>query len=249
MRGILLQTREKYNKEYNKRVLPSALISIVGLFLALLTILFGLRPAVLNGFLEGAESPYAMIEAYDKWYGILTVTQVAAPAIVIVCCVTAVAIGRRKPDAIYADVIYTDVVIYSVVFCLISLWMCSFIYRGEEDIPKLRKMAQEDMAQIADDRLETVEVYLHKKTVRKKLPGPYAEGQQESFIVYSGIGEATNHRWERFYIPEILDFVPDAGKLYNEQKSRDWNEENAQLYYITYTTNFRVVTSIQPAEP
>lgn len=138
MRGILLQTREKYNKEYNKRVLPSALISIVGLFLALLTILFGLRPAVLNGFLEGAESPYAMIEAYDKWYGILTVTQVAAPAIVIVCCVTAVAIGRRKPD---------------------------------------------------------------------------------------------------------------AGKLYNEQKSRDWNEENAQLYYITYTTNFSVVTSIQPAEP
>lgn len=244
MRGMLLPTREEYNKEYNKRVLPAALISIVGLFLALLTFLFGLRPAVLNGFLEGAESPYAMIEAYDKWYGILAVTQVAAPVIVIVCCVTAIAIGRRTPDAIYADT-----VIYAVVFCLISLWMCSLMYRGEEDISKLRKMAQEDMAQIADDRLETVEVYLHKKTVREKLPGPYAEGQQESFIVYSGIGEATNHRWERFYIPDILDFTPDAGKLYNEQKSRDWNEENAQLYYITYTTNFRVVISIQPAEP
>lgn len=244
MRGMLLPTREEYNKEYNKRVLPAALISIVGLFLALLTFLFGLWPAVLNGFLEGAESPYAMIEAYDKWYGILAFTQVAAPAIVIVCCVTAVVIGRRTPDAIYADT-----VIYAVVFCLISLWMCSLMYRGEEDISKLRKMAQEDMAQIADDRLETVEVFLHKKTVRKKLPGPYAEGQQESFIVYSGIGEATNHRWERFYIPDILDFTPDAGKLYNEQKSRDWNKENAQLYYITYTTNFRVVTSIQPAEP
>lgn len=243
MRGMLLPTREEYNKEYNRRVLPAALISIVGLFLALLTFLFGLRPAVLNGFLEGAESPYAMIEAYDKWYGILAFTQVAAPAIVIVCCVTAVVIGRRTPDAIYADT-----VIYAVVFCLISLWMCSLMYRGEEDISKLRKMAQEDMAQIADDRLETVEVYLHKKTVREKLPGPYAEGQQESFIVYSGIGEATNHRWERFYIPDILDFTPDAGKLYNEQKSRDWNEENAQLYYITYTTNFRVVTSIQPAD-
>lgn len=48
-------------------------------------------------------------------------------------------------------------------------------------------------------------------------------------------------------MPIILDFTPDAGKMYNEQKSVDWNKENTQVYYITYTTNFRVVVSIEPA--
>ncbi|MDE6530670.1 MAG: hypothetical protein K2K96_07835 [Lachnospiraceae bacterium] len=223
MSGILIQTRE----EYSKRVMPAGLISLAGLFLVLLTLMYSLRPAVLNGFLEGAGSPYALIEAYDKWYGILTVTRVVCWAIAVVCCVAAVAIGWRTLDAVFV----------AVFFSLFGLWLCDTMYFSE-DIPKLREMAQ-----IADDRLETVEVYLHEKTVRKNLPGSYAKGQQESFILYRGIGEATNHNWESFYVPEILDFTPDAGKMYNEQRSVDWNEENAQVYYITYTTNFRVVVS------
>lgn len=242
MRGILIRLLVRNMAEepekYTKRVILAILIPFVGVILALLTLMYGLRPEALNGYLESAESSYDLIEAYDKWYGILTVTRVAGRVIVIVCCVAAVVIGRKSLAAVAG----------AVVISLFGLLMCDLMFLSE-NIPELREMAQEDMAQIEDDRLETVEVYLLEKTVREKLPGPYAEGQQESFIVYRGIGEATNHKWESFYIPEILGFTPDAGKLYNEKKSIDWNEENAQVYYITYTTNFRVVISIQPTAP
>ena len=51
-----------------------------------------------------------------------------------------------------------------------------------------------------------------------------------------------------FYIPESLGFAPDGEKMYDENKSVDWNNENAQLYSVTYTTNYNIVTAIEPRD-
>lgn len=241
MRGAfirLLIGKMAENPEKHTKIMPAIMTTVIGVLLALGGLMYGLSPGTLNGFLEGAESPYALLEAWDKWYGIMAAARMGGRIIVAVCCVAAVITVRRSLAAVAC----------AVVISLVGFLVCDLMY-VTEGIPKLREMVREDMEQVEADRLETVEVYLGGKTERGKLPGPYAEGQQEPFIVYSGIGEDTEHRWRSFYVPEILDFTPDAGKTYDERESIDWNQENARMYAITYTTNFRVVTSIEPTAP
>lgn len=241
MRGAfirLLVGKMAEDPEKHTRILPAIMLTVIGVLLALGGLMYGLSPGTLNGFLEGAESPYALLEAWDKWYGTMAGARMAGRIIVAVCCVSAVITARRSLAAVAV----------AVVISLFGFLVCDLMY-VIEDIPKLREMVREDMEQIEADRLETVEVYLDGKTERDGLPGPYAEGQQEPFLVYWGIGEATEYRWAGFRVPETLDFTPDAGKTYDDSESMEWNQENARMYTITYTTNFGVVTSIEPTAP
>ena len=64
------------------------------------------------------------------------------------------------------------------------------------------------------------------------------------FTVYRGRGE--NDEWRDYYFLDSLEFVPDADRMYDEDKSKQWNAENAGWYFVTYTTNFRVVISAEP---
>ena len=55
--------------EFFKRVIPAILIPLIGMVAILLAFSFNLKSAALEKFLSGAESPYAVLAAYDQWYG------------------------------------------------------------------------------------------------------------------------------------------------------------------------------------
>lgn len=222
-------------KKFTKSVLPALLLSAAGMILALVALMFSIRPETLVKLLEGAETPYAVIEAYDKWYGVIAAATIAGLVIVAVCCVAAIIAGRRSVLA----------VLCAVGFSAFGGLMCGVMYLSE-DIPDLRARAQEDMAQITEGRLESAEVCFGKGAERAGLPGPYTEGQPAVFSVYDGMNKEGDSRWRGYRIPDNLGFVPNADRLYNENKSIDWNDENAGWYAITYTTNLHVVISVEP---
>lgn len=239
MSGILIRKAvgmmQDNPKKFTKSVIPAILLSLVGMCAALLALFAALSPGMLEKFLEGAETPYAVIEAYDKWYEAITVAAVAGAAIVAVCAIAAIIIGRKSVIA---------------VLCAICISAFSLLVSGamyfSEDIQELRTRAQDDMAQITEDRLESAEVSFRKGGERSGLPGPYTEGQPAMFTVYSGIGAETDSWWRGYLIPDSLGFTPDEDRMYNENKSVDWNDENAGWYTVTYTTYLHVVISVEP---
>lgn len=220
--------------EFFKRVIPAILIPLIGMIAILLAFSFNLKAAALEKLLNGAESPYAVLAAYDKWYETLAGISKGGLVVMAVCCVAAVLIGRKSPIA----------VILAIVFSLIGV-LVSQIMGVVEDISGNRAMLQADMEQIESARLESAEVRLKESKERAGLRGINVEGQPTPFSVYSGSGDDTGHSWKSFYIPDSLGFMPEEGRWYNENKSIDWNEENADRYTVAYTTNFRVVISIE----
>ena len=130
-------------------------------------------------------------------------------------------------------------------YCFFFDWRAGESDYGGEDIPGKRAMLQADMEQIESARLESEEVRFKKSEDRSGLSGIYVEGEPALFSVYSGIGDDTGHRWEDFYMLDSLELMPDEGRWYNENKSIEWNEENAELYRVTYTANFKVVVSVE----
>lgn len=224
---------QKHPEEFKKRVAPAIIIPLVGLILAMLAMMYSLEPSTLAGFLEGADTPYAVIASYVKWYDLMGVVLIVELAIMAVCAVAAVIVGRKSAAAVAC----------AVCLSAIGIPLCCLMYFSE-DIPALRREAKEDMAQIQSGRMETAEVRFREKEGWKGLPGPYTEGQPVMFAEYRGIGDTTEG-WESFYIWDNLEFEPDRNRMYNENKSSDWNKENVCLYSVAYTSNFHVVTAIE----
>lgn len=222
-------------RKFVKSIVPAVLLPIAGLILVLLALMFSIQPETLEKLLEGAETPYAVIEACDKWYGIITAATAAGLAIVVVCCVAAVIAGRKSAAA----------VLCAIFFSAFGFLVCGVMYLSE-DVSELRTRAREDMAQITEGRPESAVVCFGKGVEREGLPGPYTEGQPTVFSVYSGIGKESGSRWRGYRILGSLGFAPDGGRLYNENKSVDWNDENAAWYSVTYTSNLHVVISVEP---
>ncbi len=223
--------------EFFKRVVPAILIPLLGLLSAVLVFRYALRPGALEKLLDGAQSPYAVLEAYDKWYGELITAGIAGAALMAVCCVTAVFIGRKSAVAVAC----------AVGLSLIGI-LVSIVMPVSEDISGHRAKIREDMAQIENATTELAEIIFGKEKGNSGLSGISTEEYPAMFTIYSGIGEDTGHRWMNFYIPESLGFAPDGEKMYDENKSVDWNNENAQLYSVTYTTNYNIVTAIEPRD-
>ncbi|MDE5587851.1 MAG: hypothetical protein K2J60_01730 [Acetatifactor sp.] len=239
MSGILIRKAvgmmSEDPKKFTKSVIPAILLSAVGLLLALLMLIFSIDSGSLEKFLAGAETPYAIIEAYDKWYESMVTATMISLVIVSVCGVAAIIIGRKSVVA----------VLCAIGISIFGFFACGVMYLSE-DIPALRAKAQEDMAQIAEGRLETAEVSFHKDKGRAGLRGIYTDGQPTMFAVYSGIGNTFESSWMDFYIPDNLGFTPDEDRMYNDNRSIEWNNENARWYSVTYTNNFCVVISVEP---
>lgn len=239
MSGILIRKAvgmmSEDPKKFMKSVVPAILLPVAGLLLALILLIFSIDAGRLEKFLEGAETPYAIIEAYDKWYGsMITATRISL-MIVAVCGVAAIIIGRKSAVAVLAAIGISG----------FGFFACDVMFLTE-DIPALRAKTREDMAQIAEGRLETAEISFRKDEGRAGLRGIYTDGQPAMFTVYSGMGAEIDSRWSNYYILDDLGFIPDEDRLYNENKSIDWNDENAGWYTVTYTTNLHVVISVEP---
>ena len=117
------------------------------------------------------------------------------------------------------------------------------------NVPQLYAQAQEDIAQIEAGQCETATVFLSPKVRPWHIDGPYASIQPTLLTRYGIIGKDTGHQWFQVYVPYGMDFALDEDRLFNENYSVLWNAENAQMYEVTYTTQFRFVVAIRPVEP
>lgn len=239
MSGILIRKAvgmmSENPKNFVRRVVPAIVLPAAGMILALLALMFSIRSETLEKLLEGAETPYAVIEAYEKWYGLIAAATLLGLVIVVVCGVAAIIIGRKSAAAVFC----------AIGISVVGLFTCSVMYLSE-DISELRTRAREDLEQIREGQLESAEVSFGKNVEKSGLPGPYADGQPTMFSLYDGMGAGTDGRWRGYCILDNLGFAPDENRLYNDNKSIDWNNENAGWYAITYTTNFHVIISVEP---
>ena len=116
-----------------------------------------------------------------------------------------------------------------------------------EGVPSLLKMVREDRVQIQENQLETAVVQLHSGLYRDGLPGPYTKGQPAPFWVCTAAGNDAGRSQLTVYLPEEMEGFIRQDVFYDNSQSVEWNQENTPWYRISYTTNFHVVVSAEPA--
>ena len=206
----------------------------IGMFLGILILWLSISPAVAGIFVDDTQSPELLLQGYRNWYIMI----LAAIALSLLLTVAGIVISVKKGMRVK----------YSVKLMAVSL-ILPLLLGGfmitKEDIPGLISQASDDLAQIKNGQLQEVTVWLSPKAHESQLPGPYAKGQPEPVMDYGGISDDTNGIWVHFYVPNCLGFSLDQSALYNENESIEWNEENAQMYHLRYTSNFNLVVSAQ----
>ena len=136
-----------------------------------------------------------------------------------------------------------------VLVCL--TFPCIFAYGIviQEDLPSKFLQAREDLAQIESNFLVEAEVWISPKARPANLPGPYSGSLTAQPITrYGIIGDDTGGQWLQVYVPNAMGFSLDQDRLYNENLSIQWNQENARRYRVRYTSNFHLVAEITPIE-
>lgn len=193
----------------------------------------------------GAPPARLLLEGCQFWYLML---MLSCALIAVVCLAMGVFVVRRvffgsgASDARFIQVyLVTLAMLGMVLFSSVAL-----LYL--EEIPALFVRTTEDIRALEEGRTEEIVVWLSPKTRPYRLPGPYADGQPTPLTRCAAYGPDTDGMWEDFYFPDELGFTMDPDRLFNENRSIQWNEEYAQRYRLTYTTNFRLVVSAEPAE-
>ena len=136
-----------------------------------------------------------------------------------------------------------------VLVCLTfpCIFACGIVI--QEDLPSKFLQAREDLAQIESNFLVEAEVWISPKARPANLPGPYSGSLTAQPITrYGIIGDDTGGQWLQVYVPNVMDFSLDQDRLYNENLSIQWNQENARRYRVRYTSNFHLVAEITPVE-
>lgn len=207
----------------------------IGLFLGILILWLSISPAVAGIFVDDTQSPELLLQGYRNWYIMI----LAAIALSLLLTVAGIVISAKKGMRVKYSVKLM------VVSLILPLLLGGFMIT-KEDIPGLISQASDDLAQIKNGQLQEVTVWLSPKAHESQLPGPYTKGQPEPVMDYGGISDDTNGIWVHFYVPDSLGFSLDQNALYNENESIEWNEENAQMYHLRYTSNFNLVVSVEP---
>lgn len=136
-----------------------------------------------------------------------------------------------------------------VLVCLTfpCIFACGIVI--QEDLPSKFLQAREDLAQIESNFLVEAEVWISPKARPANLPGPYSGSLTAQPITrYGIIGDDTGGQWLQVYVPNAMGFSLDQDRLYNENLSIQWNQENARRYRVRYTSNFCLVAEITPIE-
>jgi len=139
----------------------------------------------------------------------------------------------------------------SVFLCLAPLLLVSalmaFIVLSEE-VPALYEQTRSDIAQLEAGECETVTVWLSPKVREWHIDGPYTGSQPTLLTRYGAISLDTGGKWVELYVPHGLDFALDPDRLYNENRSIQWNAQHAQMYEIRYTSGHHLIRDIRPAD-
>ena len=117
-----------------------------------------------------------------------------------------------------------------------------------EEVPSLYERTRSDLAQIGAGQCETVTVWLSPKVREWHIDGPYTSSQPALLTRYGAVSNDTGGKWVNLFVPHGLDFSLDPDRLYNENRSIQWNAQHAQMYEIRYTSGHRLILDICPAD-
>ena len=239
--GTAISVPKRLVYAWKNCLMPVALI-VLGLVIAAAALAI-CPDYLLSFFLSDADAPYELLKAYSKWYASLIAMVVAGAAVVLLFDGLAWRMQMKPHRKPYKNYTLAFMVIYTLIYLCIAGVML-FLY----DLPGLLQQSKEDMAQIESGELAEAVVWLHPKAHPDGLPGVYSyQGHPpEPLTRYGGIGEDTNDEWVEFYVPDCLGFSLEEDALYDDNKSIEWNEENARQYCLHYTDHFYLVVSIEP---
>ncbi len=206
-------------------------------FLVWIALLYVTGPSFLGKFVNSQQTPRELLAGYIHWYEILIA---AAKLAILFGAVSLFAFFWKGMKNLLS---YLLIGLSLFVTFLMCGWILTF-----EDVPLLLSQAKEDLAQIESSQLNQAVVWFSPKSRAARLPGPYTDGQAEPLTRYGGIGVDTDGVWVHFYVPEGLGFSLNPDALYDETESVSWNEEHAEQYQISYTENFHIVVSAEPAD-
>ena len=233
----ITRTERKSEAKAAARMIFVTVLPFVGMFIGMCLIYLSLRPEVLRMLTDGAQSPESLLRAYRDWYIILAAAVAAAALLPAACIIFSACRGIVTAKSV-------QIMVLSLAFplCFGGFMLVS------EDVPSLILQADEDIRQIRTGQLKEVTVWLSPKSRSVRLPGPYAQGQPEPVTRYGGIGWETDGKWVHFYVPKCLGFALNRSALYDENKSIEWNIQNAVQYRILYTENFNLVVGVKPVK-
>jgi len=136
-------------------------------------------------------------------------------------------------------------------FIVLIVFLGSFaalvLVTGYLDYGNFVAHASEDIAQIEDNELETAIVHLSPREINTGIFGPMdiILNYESPILRVNAIRPAEGLGWEPLVIPLGLGFTPNAARAFSDSRSVADNMEHAQLYRVTFTTNLRLVYSIE----
>ncbi len=211
------------------------LLPFCGMFAGIGIIFLSIHPTFLNLLIGNAESSKALLQAYGWWYAAVIGGVVIAILLTLAGIVVAAVKGIHSFQSVKL-----------MLVCLAFPTLLGGAMVLTEDVPQLLFHAWEDVAQIDNDQLQEMTVWLSPQTRSERFPGPYTEGQPEPLTRYTGIGEDTENEWVEFYLPNCFDASLDPDALFAENESNGWNTGYDQQYRVRFTEHFHLVVSIEP---
>ena len=135
--------------------------------------------------------------------------------------------------------------ILAVVFLGFFGWLVS--HSNVFDYGRFLERVAQDIQQFEEGNLETEILHLSPRNLSVNVIGPldplvnYATPIQ----VINGIRPAEGGTWQGYMIPLVMEFERNSEREFNERRSVSQNLEEAQLYRFTFTSNLRLVYSIE----
>lgn len=216
---------------------------------------------ILESLLSEANSPMMILESYQKWKTVMTTFYAVSAAGSIVWCmfcywqqrrVQKTRKWKRDADKIQAfeykrrinprwaagekakELIPPDKVL-RVAVCIVPLIAAAML---TSMLLEYGKGLQEDILAIREGKLREEVLCVYPKGKVTGLAGSYTD----CVVCYETTGL-------EIYVPQYMEFVPDRHEKYNPNNDRTWLAKHSATYKVTYTPNYRLVTSIELVKP
>lgn len=256
--------RKKINNNENIklqiRLIKWTLCYMVVWFLAFSVMLILMDSSVWNSFVMNADTPLELLQGYARqtfWLEIMLISVfIILVGFAVIASVLQIKdwihmnnkkIVKEHPEMGLSALI---VVLVFAAFAILPIFMLK-----EEKVFEKYEIFVQDVAAIEEGRLEAAAVHFstnYEETGLEAIGG--LELCDDTVICYKGVGykvvdnvvlEEQIESWTKFYVPNFLNFNLDMEHVYDECQYREWNNEHATMYRITYTPNLHLIVSIE----
>lgn len=194
-----------------------------------------LSPWFLNSLAQTLQSVSHLLTLYYISYSVLIALLLVSTPLVLAAVVLSFRKGARNNRLFFSLRILAVVVIVGIGTAL--LW--------KENAIGVLNHLQSDLQQLKSGNLNKTTIWLYPSKGEHSPLGLQITNKNSPFILYTALN-IEEEKKEQFYIPKLLNFSLDAVSAYDERRSIRWNTENTTRFYIEYTNNLDIITSIHP---